>query len=133
MNLELETQGGFRDRAREIGVRSFVFLQKHEAVVEKLVSFNRSFFYVTVGLMVALSMIDCADAITVQSLKAPIQELKKEIFGGWMFVVQIISAVGGIVISVIAQSLKPLGWGGATAVTAHFYDKYIGDGKSGLI
>jgi hypothetical protein len=71
-------------------------------------------------------------AIPVEALKAPMQDLKKEIFS-WMMAVKIAAvAVGGIV-SVAKQSVMPLGIGAGITAGIHFFDKVIGDASGALI
>ncbi|MBP9752192.1 MAG: hypothetical protein KBD31_00050 [Proteobacteria bacterium] len=73
-----------------------------------------------------------AFGISVDSLKAPMQELKKEAFS-WMFAVKVAAGVVGAAFSVARQSVTPFGIGAGVVAGIHFFDKYIGDGSSMLL
>ena len=73
-----------------------------------------------------------AHAISVDSLRAPMQDLKKEVFS-WMFAVKIASAAVGGAFALAKQSLTPFGVGAGIAAGIHFFDKWIGDGSAALI
>lgn len=73
-----------------------------------------------------------AFGISVESLKAPMQELKKEAFS-WMFAVKVAAGVVGAAFSVARQSVTPFGIGAGVVAGIHFFDKYIGDGSSILL
>lgn len=70
--------------------------------------------------------------ISVQDLKAPMQDLKNEAFS-WMFAVKIAAGVVGAAFSVARQSVTPFGIGAGVVAGIHFFDKYIGDGSSLLL
>ena len=70
--------------------------------------------------------------VTVETLKAPIKDLKDTIFGGWIWIPKIAAAVGGIVLSVYNQSIIPLATGAGIGLGIHFYDTYI-DASGALI
>lgn len=72
------------------------------------------------------------DALTVDSLRAPMQDLKKEVFS-WMFAIKIASAAVGGAFSLAKQSLTPFGVGAGIAAGIHFFDKWLGDGSAALI
>ena len=71
-------------------------------------------------------------AVKVDTLKAPITDLKDTIFGGWIWIPKIAAAVGGIVLSVYNQSILPLATGAGIGLGIHFYDSYI-DASGALI
>lgn len=88
-------------------------------------------------LIVAGALILCVMAaptfgVSVDTLKAPIKDLKDTIFGGWIWVPKIAAAVGGIVLSVYNQSILPLATGAGIGLGIHFYDSYI-DASGALI
>jgi hypothetical protein len=70
--------------------------------------------------------------VKVDTLKAPIADLKETIFGGWIWIPKIAAAVGGIVLSVYNQSILPLATGAGIGLGIHFYDSYI-DASGALI
>ena len=89
------------------------------------------------ALMVASALIICVMAaptfgVSVDTLKAPIKDLKDTIFGGWIWIPKIAAAVGGIVLSVYNQSILPLATGAGIGLGIHFYDSYI-DASGALI
>ena len=72
-------------------------------------------------------------AVTVDELIAPINNLKAEIFGGWMMVVKICAATAGIVLSAFRGSLVPFGIGAGLSAGIHLYDSYLGDAAAGAL
>ena len=89
------------------------------------------FLMFLVLILISLGISDVY-AITVDTLRAPMQDLKKEVFS-WMFAVKIASAAVGGVFALAKQSLTPFGVGGGIAAGIHFFDKWIGDGAGALI
>lgn len=75
-----------------------------------------------VGVMAAPAL-----GVTVDTLKAPIQNLKTSLFGGWMWIAKIGAAVGGCVMAVYQRDIVPLATGAAVGLGIHFYDGYFGD------
>jgi hypothetical protein len=63
--------------------------------------------------------------VTVETLKAPVKDLKDTIFGGWMWVPKIGAAVGGCLMAVYNQSIMPLATGAGVGLGIHFYELYI--------
>lgn len=80
-----------------------------------------------------LLLVDSSWAVTIEGLKAPIIELKKEIFGGWMQVVKICAATSGIIMSAFRGSLTPFGIGAGLSAGIHLYDSYLGTGAAGAL
>lgn len=76
---------------------------------------------------------DPAFAVTVENLKEPIKALKKEIFGGWMFVLKIIILAVGVAFSAHHSSLGPLGIAVGIVLGIIFFDSYLGDGATGAL
>lgn len=69
----------------------------------------------------------------VVSLQEPIKGLKKEMFGGWMHVVQIMACVVGAVVSVAKQSPVPLGVGAVITAGIKFFETFLGDAGGALL
>lgn len=94
---------------------------------------KRSFYLIlALGVVYGL-MTEPAFAVTVDSLKEPIKELKKEIFGGWMMAAKIISAAAGLIFSIFRLNLLPFGIGAGISVGIHFIDKWLGEGADGAL
>ena len=71
-------------------------------------------------------------AISVNELKAPMANLKTEVFS-WLFAIKVAAAAVGGAFSLVQQSLTPFGVGAGIAAGIHFFDKYIGDGSTMLL
>ena len=87
---------------------------------------------IVVGVLIACVMTAPTFGVKVETLKAPITDLKDTIFGGWIWIPKIAAAVGGIVLSVYNQSILPLATGAGIGLGIHFYDSYI-DASGALI
>ena len=74
---------------------------------------------------------DC-HAISLDALKTPMTELKKEVFS-WMFGVKIAAVAVGSAFAVMKQSLVPFGVGAGITAGIHFFDKLIGEASAVLI
>lgn len=91
----------------------------------------------TLGYAVCITMIAIwltspeLHAIT-GDLKAPMQNLKTEVFN-WLFAIKVASAAVGGAFALAQQSLTPFGVGAGIAAGIHFFDKYIGDGSAMVI
>lgn len=101
---------------------------------------NKQYSEMRIGLFVILFtfltislMTDPTFAVTVARLQEPIQNLKTEIFSGWMMVVKICAATAGIVLSAFRGSLAPFGIGAGLSAGIHLYDKYLGTGADGAL
>ena len=92
---------------------------------------NRAIFCCAIIVGVGLLSTN-AFGISVDELKAPMQDLKKEAFS-WMFAVKVAAGVMGAAFSVARQSITPFGIGAGVVAGIHFFDKYIGDGSALLI
>jgi len=89
-------------------------------------------------LIVATALIVCVMTaptfgVTVETLKAPIKDLKDTIFGGWMWIAKIGAAVGGCVMAVYQRDIVPLATGAGVGLGIHFYDGYFGDTAAGAL
>lgn len=87
---------------------------------------------IVAGVLIACVMTAPTFGVKVDTLKAPITDLKDTIFGGWIWIPKIAAAVGGIVLSVYNQSILPLATGAGIGLGIHFYDSYI-DASGALI
>jgi hypothetical protein len=85
-----------------------------------------------IGLGVALALTNGAFAIPVEALRAPMGELKSEVFS-WLFAVKIAAVAVGSAFAVAKQSVTPFGVGAAIGVGIHFFNSYIGDGAAALM
>lgn len=74
-----------------------------------------------------------AFAVTVETLKEPIKDFKKELFGGWMGLLKIGAPVAGLALSLFRFSPGPLAMGVGVGVGIVFFDKYLGDGATGAL
>lgn len=87
---------------------------------------------IVAGVLILCVMTAPTFGVKVDTLKAPITDLKDTIFGGWIWIPKIAAAVGGIVLSVYNQSILPLATGAGIGLGIHFYDSYI-DASGALI
>lgn len=87
---------------------------------------------IVAGVLILCVMTAPTFGVSVDTLKAPIKDLKDTIFGGWIWIPKIAAAVGGIVLSVYNQSILPLATGAGIGLGIHFYDSYI-DASGALI
>ncbi len=95
---------------------------------------TRTMCFILLGSFLLMNIVfEPAFAVTIDKLQEPIRELKKEIFGGWMFAVKIIAASIGIILSTVRGSLAPFGIGAALSAGIHFMDKWLGDGAAGAL
>lgn len=92
----------------------------------------RGFLYSTAAIGLLLVTMNCAEAITTESLRAPIQELKKEVFD-WLFVAKIASIAVGAIVGIAKQSVIGFGTGFGIASGIHFGDMWLGDGSAAVI
>lgn len=93
---------------------------------------TKNLIYFTIATLVIVAFSEQLQAIPLESLREPMQNMKKEVWS-YMFVIKVAAAVGGAVFSVVQQSLMPLGLGAATSAGIHFFDGMIGDGAAALI
>jgi hypothetical protein len=121
------------ERLNEAGARAFACVSMNEGRLEKALSIGGRIFVGTVGCFAVMALITTgADAVTVESLRQPITDLKSEIFS-WMKVAEMASVAVGGVFSIMKQSLTPFGIGAGACAGIHFGDKWIGDGSGALI
>lgn len=91
----------------------------------------RWWLFLMVTLIIALN-IDSLLAVEVAELRAPMQNLKKEIWS-YMYPIKLAAVAIGAVMSVTQQSLMPFGVGAAIGGGIQFFDTVLGDGSAALI
>lgn len=122
-----------KENLNELGARVFAGVVMNEEWLEKASLIGNRVFVGTVASVALMALVTTgADAVTVESLRQPITDLKSEIFS-WMKVAEISSVAVGGVFSIMKQSLLPFGLGAGTCAGIHFGDKWIGDGSGALI
>jgi hypothetical protein len=109
-----------------------ITLQAWATQTKKLLEHNTPVLIVA-SFFIACVMVAPAFGVNVQSLKAPIQDLKATLFGGWMWIAKIGAAVGGCVMAVYQRDIVPLATGAAIGLGIHFYDGYFGDVAAGAL
>ena len=72
------------------------------------------------------------DAVPVDTLRAPMQAMKKEVWS-YMFPIKVASVVVGAAFSLMRQSMMPFGVGAGITAAIHFFDSVLGDGSAALI
>ncbi len=78
-------------------------------------------------------LLDPSLAMTVETLKAPLEEVRKEIFGTWMMAVKVGAGVSSIAMSVARGSLIPLGIGVGLSSGIYLYEKFLEKDISGAL
>ena len=73
-----------------------------------------------------------AHAVT-QELQPAMQNLKENIFDGWLWAVKIVAVAVGSAFAIAHQSLTPFGIGAGIGAGIHFFGVYLGDGSTMLI
>ena len=91
---------------------------------------NYLYFAIVIVLMVAFS--DQLSAIQSDTLRAPLQNVKKEVWS-YMFAVKAAAVVVGAAFALIKQSLAPFGIGAGIFGGIQFFDTVLGDGSAALI
>jgi hypothetical protein len=119
--MKKKTQGKRRINQRSLALQKATYLLKQNAPT-----------LILAGVLTTFVVVAPTFGVTVDTLKAPIKDLKDTIFGGWIWIPKIGAAVGGIVLSVYNQSILPLATGAAIGLGIHFYDSYI-DASGALI
>lgn len=93
----------------------------------------KNYFFALLIFILFLIATDPTWAVTVNELIQPIQDLKSEIFNGWMTVVKICAAASGIIMSAFRGSLVPFGIGAGLSAGIHLYDSYLTDVAVGAL
>lgn len=89
-------------------------------------------FSIIVAVTVVCAALSNLDAVPVDTLRAPMQAMKKEVWS-YLFPIQVASVVVGAVTSLARHSFVPLGIGGGITAAIHFFDGVLGDGSAALI
>jgi len=95
---------------------------------------NEGQFYwcFAICLLILFSSFNECNALSIEALKVPMGDLKKEVFS-WMFAVKIAAVAVGGAFAVVKQSVVPFGVGAGITAGIHFFDKFIGDASGVLI
>jgi hypothetical protein len=72
------------------------------------------------------------DAVPVDTLRVPMQAMKKEVWS-YMFPIKVASVAVGAAFSLMRQSMMPFGVGAGITAAIHFFDSVLGDGSAALI
>ncbi len=81
---------------------------------------------------ICLAFSSSLDAVPVDTLRAPMQAMKKEVWS-YMFPIKVASVVVGAAFSLMRQSMMPFGVGAGITTAIHFFDSVLGDGSAALI
>ena len=93
---------------------------------------TKNFIYFALATLVIVSFADQLQAIQSDTLRAPLQGIKREVFS-YMFAIKVAAVVVGSVFALMKQSLGPFGIGAGIFAGAQFFDTVIGDGAAALI
>ncbi len=91
----------------------------------------RAWLFLSVMMLIIFN-IDSVLAVEIADLRAPMQNLKKEIWS-YMYPIKLAAVAIGAVLSVTQQSLMPFGVGAAIGGGIQFFDTVLGDGSAALI
>ena len=91
----------------------------------------RAWLFLSVMMLIIFN-IDSVLAVEIADLRAPMQNLKKEIWS-YMYPIKLAAVAIGAVLSVTQQSLIPFGVGAAIGGGIQFFDTVLGDGSAALI
>ncbi len=116
-----------------VGAKSMVVAQDFDEKAGVFLQRYKGILCAGVVVLVSIALIDPSSAVGVNELKAPIAELKKEMFDGWMWVAKIGACVAGVGFTLFKQSLAPFAMGGAVSAGIHFYDKWLGEVTGALV
>lgn len=98
-----------------------------------IAQFNtKNFVYFIVATLVVVTLADQLQAIQSDTLRAPLQGVKREVFS-YMFAIKVAAVVVGSAFSLMKQSLAPFGIGAGIFAGMQFFDTVIGDGAAALI
>lgn len=93
---------------------------------------SKNLVYFVIVTLVVVTFADQLQAIQCDTLRAPLQGVKREVFS-YMFAIKVAAVVVGSAFALIKQSLAPFGVGAGIFVGAQFFDTVIGDGAAALI
>lgn len=92
----------------------------------------KNFLYFALATLVIVVFADQLQAIQSDTLRAPLQNVKKEVWS-YMFAIKTTAVVVGSVFAIMKQSVTPFGIGAGIFAGAQFFDTIIGDGAAALI
>lgn len=92
----------------------------------------KNYLYFTIAILLIVAFADQLHAIQSDTLRAPLQNVKKEVWS-YMFAVKTTAVVVGSIFAVVKQSIMPFGIGAGIFAGAQFFDTLIGDGAGALI
>ena len=92
----------------------------------------KSYFYLTIAILLTIAFFDQLQAIQSDTLRAPLQNVKKEVWS-YMFAIKTTAVVVGSIYAVMKQSIMPFGIGAGIFAGVQFFDTIIGDGAAALI
>lgn len=92
----------------------------------------KNLVYFAIAILVVIAFADQLQAIQSDTLRAPLQEVKKEVWS-YMFAIKTTAVVVGSIFAVMKQSVMPFGIGAGIFAGAQFFDTVIGDGAAALI
>jgi hypothetical protein len=93
---------------------------------------TKNFVYFAIATLVIVAFADQLQAVQSDTLRAPLQSVKKEIWS-YMFAIKATSVVVGSAFALMKQSIAPFGIGAGIFAGAQFFDSLIGDGSAALI
>lgn len=93
---------------------------------------DKKFFYLVFLMLLVFIFTEQLQAVPVDSLRVPMQAMKKEVWS-YLFPIQVASVVVGAVTALARHSFVPLGIGGGITAAIHFFDGVLGDGSAALI
>ena len=92
----------------------------------------KNYLYFAIAILLIAAFADQLHAIQSDTLRAPLQNVKKEVWS-YMFAVKTTAVVVGSIFAVVKQSIMPFGIGAGIFAGAQFFDTLIGDGAGVLI
>ena len=89
-------------------------------------------FLTILGFVSLCAALSSLDAVPVDTLREPMQAMKKEVWS-YLFPIKVASVVVGSAFSLMRQSLMPFGIGAGISASIQFFDSVLGDGSAALI
>ena len=93
---------------------------------------TKNLVYFAMATLMVVTFADQLQAIQSDTLRAPLQGIKREVFS-YMFAIKVAAVVVGSAFALMKQSLAPFGVGAGIFAGAQFFDTVIGDGAAALI
>lgn len=92
----------------------------------------KNYCYLTIAILLTIAFFDQLQAIQSDTLRAPLQNVKKEVWS-YMFAVKTTAVVVGSIFAIVKQSIMPFGIGAGIFAGTQFFDTLIGDGSAAVI